>query len=199
MTQNTSSMLLRAFIAIELPAGIQAAIADSTAGLQKALPKPLVRWVVPRNLHLTLKFLGDISPANLEQLAGALKAALIHQERFSFSVGGFGAFPTPRRPRTIWIGLDAPAALTTVQRAVEGVSARMGYPAEDRPFSPHLTIGRVGQEASPADLKRINALLEATEVGTLGTVSVEAIHIFKSDLQPGGSVYTHLYAMPLKA
>jgi 2'-5' RNA ligase len=193
------SMMLRSFIAIELPAEIQAAIASSTAGLQKALPKPLVRWVASKNLHLTLKFLGDVSPANLERLAEALKVESVRQEKFSLSVGGLGAFPTPRRPRVIWIGLEAPAMLTAVQRAVESVSSRMGYPTEDRPFSPHLTIGRVGQDVSAADLKRVCAAIEGTTVGPLGTVSVDAIHIFKSDLQPGGSVYTHLYAMPLKS
>jgi 2'-5' RNA ligase len=193
------SMMLRSFIAIELPAEIQAAIASSTAGLQKALPKPLVRWVASKNLHLTLKFLGDVSPTNLERLAEALKVESVRQEKFSLSVGGLGAFPTPRRPRVIWIGLEAPAMLTAVQRAVESVSSRMGYPTEDRPFSPHLTIGRVGQDVSAADLKRVCAAIEGTTVGPLGTVSVDAIHIFKSDLQPGGSVYTHLYAMPLKS
>ena len=192
-------MMLRSFIAIELPAGIQAAIASSTAGLQKALPKPLVRWTAPKNLHLTLKFLGDVSPANLERLAEALGLESIRHEKFSLSVGGLGAFPTSRRPRVVWIGLEAPATLTGIQRAVEAVSSRMGYPTEDRPFSPHLTIGRVGQDVSAADLKRVSSAIEGTTVGPLGTVSVDAIHIFKSDLQPGGSVYTHLYAMPLKS
>lgn len=193
------STMLRSFIAIEMPAEVQAAIASSTAGMQKALPKPLVRWVASKNLHLTLKFLGDVSPANLDRLAEALKMESVRHEKFSFSVGGLGAFPTSRRPRVIWIGLEAPASLTGIQRAVEAVSSRMGYPAEDRPFSPHLTIGRVGQDVSPADLKRISAAIEETTVGPLGTVHVGAVHIFKSDLQPGGSVYTHLYAMPLKS
>jgi RNA 2',3'-cyclic 3'-phosphodiesterase len=193
------SMMLRSFIAIELPAKVQSAISDSTASLQKALPKPLVRWVTSKNLHLTLKFLGDVSPANLERLAEALQSESVRHEKFSLSVGGLGAFPTSHRPRVIWIGLEAPAMLTAVQRAVEAVSSRMGYPSEDRPFSPHLTIGRVGQDVSATDLKRICSAIEETKIGPLGTVSVEAIHIFKSDLQPGGSVYTHLYAMPLKS
>ena len=191
-------MMLRSFIAIELPPAIQSAIANSTAALQKALPKPLVRWVTLGNLHLTLKFLGDVSPANLEQLAEALKQESARHEKISLSVGGLGSFPTSRRPRVIWIGLEAPGTLVGLQRAVEAVSSRMSYPAEDRPFSPHLTIGRVGQDISPADLKRVSAAIEGTKVDFLGKVKVEAIHIFKSDLQPGGSVYTHLYALPLK-
>lgn len=193
------STLLRSFIAVEIPSSLQTAIAQSTAALQKALPRPLVRWVAAQNLHLTLKFLGDVSPANLERLAEALKVEAARLPAFEIAVGGLGAFPTPRRARVIWIGVEAPAALASLQRAVEGVAARLGYPPEERPFSPHLTIGRVGQNISAADLGRVRAALEGTVVGLLGTARVEAVHIFKSDLQPSGSVYTHLYSLPLKS
>jgi len=192
-------MMLRSFVAVEIPAGIQSAIARSTAPLQKALPKPLIRWVTQQNIHLTLKFLGDVSPANLERLAEVLKAEAITREPFSMSVGGLGAFPTPSRARIIWIGLEAPAALMTLLRGVEAVAARLGYASEDHTFSPHLTIGRVGQNVSGTDLQHIRIALEGTIIGTLGTVSVDAVHIFKSDLQPGGSVYTRLYTLPMKS
>jgi len=191
--------MLRSFIAIELPREIQEAIARSTAGLQKALPKPLVRWVVQQNVHLTLKFLGDVSPTNLDMLAQALKVEAAQHERFSFSVGGLGAFPNTRRSRVVWIGLDAPPGLAMLQRCVEGVATRLGYPVEERPFSPHLTLGRVGQSVSAEEHAIIRRELEACKVGQLGCVDVEALHIFKSDLRPNGSIYTQLYALPLKA
>lgn len=192
-------MMLRSFVAVEIPAEIQSALARSTAPLQKALPKPFIRWVAPQNVHLTLKFLGDVSPANLERLAEALKAEAVAHETFSMSVGGLGAFPTPRRARIIWIGLEAPASLMALLRGVEAVTARLGYASEDRPFSPHLTIGRVGQNVSGTDFQRIRTALEGATVGALGTLRVDAVHIFKSDLQPGGSVYTHLYTLPMKS
>ncbi len=191
--------MLRSFIALEMPVEIQSAIAHCSASLKNTLPKPLIRWVAPQNVHLTLKFLGDVSPANLERMAEILKAEAASHGTFSISVGGLGAFPTPRRARVIWIGLDAPPALAALQRGVEAAAAQLGYAPEERPFSPHLTIGRVGQNVSAADLQRIRSALEATKVGALGTLCVQAIHIFKSDLQPGGSVYTHLYALPLKS
>ena len=192
-------MMLRSFIAMEIPAEIQNAIAHSTAPLKNTLPKPLIRWVAPQNVHLTLKFLGDVSPANLERLAEAIKTEAASHGMFSISVGGLGAFPTQRRARVIWIGLDAPPALAALQRGVDAAAAQLGYPKEERPFSPHLTIGRVAQTASASDLQLIRSALESTKVGILGTVRVQAIHIFKSDLQPGGSVYTLLYTLSMKS
>jgi 2'-5' RNA ligase len=192
-------MMLRAFIAVEILKGIQDAIALGTASLRNALPKPLIRWVAPHNVHLTLKFLGDVSPTTLQNLAEAIKVEAASHGKFSISVGGLGAFPNPRRARVIWIGLEAPPALDTLRRGVEAAAAQLGYAPDGRPFSPHLTIGRVEQNASAADLQRIRTALEATKVGLLGTLQVEAVHILKSDLQPGGSVYSHLYAMPLKS
>lgn len=190
--------MLRSFIAIELPPEIQKAITRATSDIQKALPKPLVRWVTEQNIHLTLKFLGDVSPSNLEHLAEALKVESSQHPVFELSVGQLGAFPSTHRARVIWIGLEAPPELLILQHGVEAVAARLGYPPEERPFSAHLTIGRVGQNASASDLIKIRTELEACQVGPLGKLTVDALHIFKSDLQPSGSVYTHLYAMNLK-
>ena len=191
-------MMLRSFVALEIPAGIQSMIARSTAPLQKILPKPLIRWVAPQNVHLTLKFLGEVSPANLERLAEALKNEVVACERFNMSIGGLGAFPTPSRARVLWIGLDAPLAMMALLHSVEAVTARLGFPPEGRPFSPHLTIGRVGQNVSGTDIQHIRTALEGTTIGSLGTVLVEAVHIFKSDLKAGGAVYTPLYRLPMK-
>ncbi len=192
-------MMLRSFIAVKIPKEIQGAVARSIAPLQMSLPNPLVRWVAPENVHLTLKFLGDISTANLERLALALKLETRNHEIFTIPVGGLGAFPTTRKARVLWIGLEVSAELQALMRGVEAVSASLGYAAEDRPFSPHLTIGRVGPKVSTTDLHRICTALEGMNVGALGIVRVDAIHIYKSDLLPGGSVYTALYTLPMKS
>ena len=191
--------MLRSFIAVKIPQEIQSAVACSIAPLQKILPKPLVRWVAPENVHLTLKFLGDVSSANLERLAESLKVEARNHEIFTMPVGGLGAFPTARRARVLWIGLEAPVALKALMRSVEAVAASLGYASEDRPFSPHLTIGRVGQNVTTTDLSQICTALGATSIGSLGIVRVDAVHIFKSDLLPGGSVYTTLYSLPMKS
>jgi 2'-5' RNA ligase len=190
-------MMLRSFIAIEIPSGIQSAIARGVDSLKNSLPKSLIRWVAPENVHLTLKFLGDVSPTNLQHLAEVLKGEAASLETFFLSVGGIGAFPNARRARVIWIGLENPPALQELQRGLEAATAKLGYSVDDRPFSPHVTLGRVGQNVSSADSQLIRSKLEATRLGILGTVRVDEVHIFKSDLRPGGSVYTHIFALPL--
>jgi 2'-5' RNA ligase len=190
-------VMLRSFIAVNITSEIQSAVARSIVPLQKILSKPLVRWVPLDNVHLTLKFLGDVSPDNLARLADALKGETLNHEAFTITVGGLGAFPNPHRARVLWIGIEASLALKALMQGVETVSTRLGYSPEDRPFSPHLTIARVGQNVSATGMQTIRAAIERTKVGALGTISINALHIYKSDLRTGGSVYTDLYTLPL--
>ena len=195
----TNGSLLRSFLALEIPPGLQRLIADRTAPVRRALPAPLVRWVAEENIHLTIKFLGDVSPANLELLAEALQRETAGLPAFPVQVGGLGAFPNTRRARVLWIGLEAPRELFTLQRLTETVCERLGYEREQRPFSAHLTIGRVGQHAGPAEHARIHQALEQVRIDLLGNPCLDALCIFKSDLRPTGSVYTRLYRLPLAA
>jgi len=190
--------LLRAFIAIEIPVSIQDVIHGQTVTLRQALDPSLVRWVPAHNIHVTLKFLGDVSPANTEMLNQMLIQEAGQQPEFEIHVSGIGSFPTSRRPRVIWVGLHAPAALESLQRGVEASAARLGYAPEERPFSPHLTIGRVRQNLSADGLQKIRNSLERTQVGDLGSAKIDSVHLFKSDLQPGGSLYTKLFSAPLR-
>lgn len=189
--------LLRAFLASELPAKLQDAIHQSTAGLRQALGDDLVRWVPARNVHLTLKFLGDISPSSVNLIQQMLVTEASQFSPFEMEVQGLGCYPNPRRPRVLWVGLQAPPELASLQRAIEAAAARLGYESEERGFSPHLTIGRVRQNASTSDLQKIRSAIEAARVPSLGTVLVDAVHLFKSELQPQGSIYTRLFSAPL--
>ncbi|MBI1793209.1 MAG: RNA 2',3'-cyclic phosphodiesterase [Chloroflexi bacterium] len=190
--------LVRAFIALEVPTPLHDAIQTATAEIRKTLGSDLVRWTPATNIHLTLKFLGDVSPANIEIIKEMLAIETAQYPCFDMSVEGIGSFPTPRRPRVLWVGLNLPASFASLQRGIETASARLGYPAEEHGFSPHLTIGRVRQNPSSADLQKIHMALEDTKIGSLGTGHINAIHLFKSDLQPGGSVYTRLFTAPLR-
>ncbi|MEW5939899.1 MAG: RNA 2',3'-cyclic phosphodiesterase [Chloroflexota bacterium] len=189
---------LRAFIAVEIPRSIQQAIHASAADLRGALAPGLVRWAAVENLHLTLKFLGDISPANVDLLSNMLTTEAARCAPFPMRVSGLGSFPTPKRARVIWIGIHAPAALESLAHGIETACVRLGYEAEERPFSPHLTIGRVKQPVPAAAQADLRAALERTRVGDLGVANVEAVHLFKSDLKPSGAEYTCLFSAPLK-
>jgi 2'-5' RNA ligase len=189
--------LLRTFLAIEIPPEIKKAIFRQSDGLRQAAGRS-VRWTSPENLHLTLQFLGDTTPASLSALTQAIPAEAGQHPPFDLTLRGLGAFPSLHRPRIIWIGLEAPADLPRLQRSLETVTAQLGYPSDDKPFSPHLTIGRVRDPLAPAELQTLRAALETTKIDALGTFTVPAVHLFKSDLQPGGPIYARLFTAQLK-
>ena len=189
--------LLRAFIALEIPAKVQKDIYHATSSLRNGTGS-LIRWVPAENIHLTLKFLGDISPPNVEFLAQMIRAEADSHHSFDIHLTGLGSFPSPKRPRVIYIGIQAPAELEALQHAVESAARRLGYESEDRSFSPHLTIGRVKQNVLASDQQKIRHALEETNIDSLGTARVDSVHLYKSDLKPTGSVYTKLFSAPLK-
>jgi len=191
--QGTKMSVIRAFIAVNLTPEIQRRLDEITAVFKQKLEKSPVRWVPANNIHLTLKFLGDVSLANLELLRKMMKAEIANYRPFEISVGGAGAFPTLHRPRVIWVGVEAPAELSQVQASVEGMAARLGYAPEDRPFSPHLTLGRVSRNTTPQDYRSIAAVLEKEKVGFLGALCVRSVELYKSDLLPSGAVYTDIF------
>jgi RNA 2',3'-cyclic 3'-phosphodiesterase len=188
---------LRAFVALEIPPALQDRIHQETAALRQKAEGGLIRWVPPHNVHLTLKFLGDVSAANLDLIKQMLRLEASQCPCFEMQVEGLGCFPSARQPRVIWIGLHAPAALDSLQRGIDAASARMGYASEEKSFAPHLTIGRVKQNLSAGEVQTVRAALEATHIGPLGSASVQAVQLFKSDLQSTGSVYTPLFAAPI--
>ncbi len=189
--------LLRLFIAVEFPPSLQDAIFRQTSRLRESAGPEAVRWVPQANLHLTLKFLGDVAPSSLQFLNQMLASEAAAHPCFQMTVGGLGAFPNTRRPRVVWLGVQAPPGLAMLQRSLENAAARLGYAPEDRPFSPHLTIGRVRQAASIAGQSRLRQALEAQQIGRLGQAAVDSLTLMKSDLQPGGSVYTPLFTAAL--
>jgi 2'-5' RNA ligase len=190
--------VIRAFIAIDLSAEIQQALEQVSNQLKGQLMGVPVRWVPVKNIHLTLKFLGDVSLANLEVLEGILLTEAARCAPFDVSVGRLGAFPSTRRPRVIWVGVEAQAELGQLQHAVDEATTRLGYAPEERGFSPHLTLGRIARNASNVEVGRIGQVVEKSEVGHLGTMQVRAIHLYRSDLLPTGAVYTRLYSAKLK-
>jgi 2'-5' RNA ligase len=189
--------VIRAFIAIDLTPEILNRL-DKVAGqLKDRLANVPIRWVLAGNIHLTLKFLGDVSLANLELLKKILQAEAARHHGFEISVGGLGAFPSTRRPRVIWAGVEAPQELSAVHSGIETEMARLGYAREEREFSAHLTLGRVSRNTTSAEVRLIGSVLESAKIGFLGAASVNEVHLYKSDLQPDGVVYTRVFTAPL--
>jgi RNA 2',3'-cyclic 3'-phosphodiesterase len=189
--------MLRTFIAIRIPGDVRQAIHRNVASLKKAVDKSTVRWVAPDNIHLTLKFLGDVAPSNLDLLKQMLAAEAGRHRCFQMEVGTLGVFPNLRQPRVIWVGLEGSPALSALQRGVEAFTERLGYQPEGRAFSPHLTVGRVQDHVHAEDLNALRTAFEKNQVPPLGCVGVDGLDLMKSDLQPGGSVYTTLFSAPL--
>jgi 2'-5' RNA ligase len=187
---------VRTFIAIELPEPILARLEELQARMREDVPPGLLRWVRPAGIHLTLKFLGEVPLTQIEVLSGALQEACAPHGGFAFRIAGLGCFPNPRRPRVVWVGVEEPSgALARLQRDVERALSPLGYPPEGRPYSPHLTLGRVkghGREA----LEALGAYVSRSAV-TVGQVQASAVHLMRSDLRPSGAVYTELAVAPL--
>ena len=186
---------LRAFIAVELPAGLRDQLAQVIARLGQLLPAG-VRWVRPEGIHLTLKFLGDTPLAQINQVKSVIVAAALEVAPFECRVEGLGCFPDQSRPRVVWVGLHEPSgALHQLQQAIEAGTARLGYAREaaNRGFHPHLTLGRVGREVRGSQARAVGDIVCAAGASDLGAFRADVVTLMRSSLQPGGAVYSRLY------
>jgi len=187
---------MRAFIAIDLPGTIHAALSEKQRAFRASCPE--ARWTRPEGIHLTLKFLGEISDAQVKQVTDAL-ASLGRFEVFEIDVKGFGFFPDARRPRVFWAGLEAPPALAELAARVEAAMEPLGFAKERRPFTPHLTLARFQIPRPQAALQK---LLEQ-EVGVvrepplLGRFAVSEFFLYESKLSPHGAEYAKVARFPL--
>jgi 2'-5' RNA ligase len=192
-----TSDVIRTFIAVDLPTSVLDALGQISTQLQEKLPDTPVRWVDYQKMHLTLKFLGDISTENINMVEKVLQSEAAKRSVMELGVGGIGAFPKMRHPRVIWIGVEAPPDLFDLRRGIEDGVARLGYNYDKYEFTPHLTLGRISRKASARDVRKVGNVLHEFQVGFLGAARIEAVHLYRSDLRPEGAQYTCLYSAPL--
>ena len=185
--------MIRAFIALDIADNLRTEIAQVITGLRAQTGRS-VRWVDPKNIHLTLKFLGDTPPANVKFLSQMLRSIADTQSAFEMQLADLGVFPNPNRPRVIHLEVHQIPALRALQLAVELAAAKLNYPAETRPFSPHFTLGRVRQPLSAADLQQLRSALQSLKLPNLPKVRIEELVLFQSDLTPQGPIYSRLSA-----
>jgi len=184
---------IRTFIAIELTEEILRSLREIQKRLQDTPAERYVRWVRPGGIHLTLKFLGNVPASRIEAITEGMQRACVGIEPFSLDVGELGCFPNPRRPRVIWVGVQEDTGqLARLQRAIEDEMKALGYPPEKRAFHPHLTLARTRKGTRSREQEELGRLIRDIVVGKLGRMQVERVSLMRSDLQPGGAVYTEL-------
>jgi 2'-5' RNA ligase len=176
---------VRAFVAIELDARLREAMGELQARLRPRLGG--IRMVRPEGIHLTLRFLGDTSPAQVEALRSPLASAAAACPPCEARVAGLGMFPQRGSPRVLWLGLDVPPPVVDLQAACERAARAAGFEKEQRPFQAHLTLGRWRERAPRPELAPAE----------LGSTRLETLVLFRSELRPDGAVYTALARFPL--
>jgi len=188
----------RLFVAVPLPGLVVKRLGGVQQRLRGKLPERSVRWVQAEGIHLTLKFLGDTPRDKIPTIEGALKVVARNAPACQLSVGGLGCYPSPRRPRVVWVGVEEPTGrLKALWRAVEEAMTSIGYQPERHGFSPHLTLGRVRRGASRGDLQQIGDAIAGARVEGLATVDADTFELIRSVLKPSGAEYTTLASFPL--
>ncbi|HEX3049612.1 MAG TPA: RNA 2',3'-cyclic phosphodiesterase [Aggregatilineaceae bacterium] len=189
----------RLFIALELPPHVLEELTSIQTNLKRQIPPQTVRWVDPKGIHLTLKFLGDAPVSQRETLQNKLSEAAQQVAPFDLTAGGLGCFPNLKRPRVVWVGIHgSETLLNALQQAVEDHIAPLGYPTEDRAFNPHLTLGRVRQDADRNNIAKLGDLISRALAGQPQSWTVQHVSLIRSELKPSGAVYTVLFHAPLK-
>jgi len=215
---------VRCFLAVDLPEAVREAIAGVQARLRGALDRRCrITWVAPANLHLTLRFLGEIDEGRAAAVADAVERVTAVTSPIEVEAAGLGLFPGPVRPRFVWVGLGAPAASSEpmtrgaatmgsagvgrLARAVERALVAVGFPPESRPFRAHLTIARVRDSGRVRDRGRIEhgeggeaGLVEALAASgspRFGAWTVPDVVLYRSHLGPRGARYEALRRLPL--
>jgi len=184
---------LRSFIAIELSPLIKAKIEEIQNKLKSLTSE--VRWVRPEGIHLTLKFLGNIEEERIPEISDIIRKCSTDTTSFTLKVHSLGAFPNEKNPKVIWVGAeDNSGTLGKLQQFLENRLSTIGFKVEKRAFSPHLTLGRL---KSPKGGSRLTQGLEDYKYFDFGTFEAKEVCLFKSELKPGGAIYTKLKTFPL--
>ena len=197
---------MRIFIGIDLDTEIRSRIERFLEGVEGFAPD--ARWMRPESLHITLKFIGEQTPEQVEAITERLRR--VETSGFEIRAGGYGFFPTAKAPRVFWIGIHAGPQLGDLAESIDVGVAELGIPREDRPYSPHLTLARAGAGRRSGSPKRRKAdgpnatfaVLEkrVAAMGELdfGKMAAHEFILYQSRLSPKGSKYTKLQRFPLR-
>ncbi|PYN90742.1 MAG: RNA 2',3'-cyclic phosphodiesterase [Candidatus Rokuibacteriota bacterium] len=184
---------VRAFVAILLEDAVQRELGETIERLRPVARD--VAWIAPGNLHLTLKFLGSVPEARIDSIAGALSEASLGAHPFTARIRGLGAFPSAGRPRVAWAGVTEGASeMIDLARRIDAALAGLGFPRDERPFSPHVTLGRVRR---PGRNPALTDALGSATAHEFGQMRVLSVSLMRSELGPRGARYTALATVSL--
>lgn len=188
---------IRSFIAIELPDELKLALTQlQTALKEKALP--VVKWVDSEGIHLTLKFLGNVAADRINDIIRVMEQSVPGIPPFQLEAKNVGAFPNLKRPQVVWVGIGGQLDLLgRLQQRIETNLVPLGFAAEQRSFTAHLTLARVRNQAYPAERQRLGELIAATKFEVAYTIAVNSVSLMRSELTREGAIYSELGAVPL--
>ncbi len=184
---------MRTFIAVNIPVDIKQNLQEEINRLRALIRDESVRWVRSEGIHLTLKFLGEISNNSIGEIRKTLNREVEKHPTCTLHVGGFGCFPNRRRPRILWVGItEDNGTLAQVQSSINEKLVPLGFGKEERRFHPHLTLGRVRRNVSTSDITQLQDAINEFDVGQIGQFEVREIHLIESILKPTGAEYCTL-------
>ena len=185
--------MVRTFVAATVPDDVKDALFRAVRTLKNAAPR--IRWTRPDSWHVTMKFLGDVPEPDLQPLFDAVAAVAGEAEPFVADVTGLGAFPHWRQPRTVWAGMgEGGDELTALGRSVQAVCGELGYPPDSKPFTPHITLGRI---QLPGDAGGVSEAAATLADEPFGVMEVEEVVVYMSDLRRTGAVYAPMFRAKL--
>lgn len=185
----------RVFCAVELPDVVRARLEDHVSRLRKEVPEVAASWTRVENIHLTLKFFGNVAVDRIQRISEAAERAVKQFSVFQIGVGETGVFPRPSRPQVLWIGVSDPSRkLTVLQERFENECAADGFAKEDRAYRPHLTIARLRKPEGARRLADAHLQMRFPPI----EMAVKELVVFRSELSPKGSKYTKIFAADLR-
>ena len=187
---------MRSFIAADLPEEILQKIDKITAYFKTQIPSRSVKWVASHNLHLTVKFIGELPESKLPTAQSLIQEALKGVSPFTISLEGLGMFPNPSRPRVIWLGIQSGDPLVTIHKSLNQRLTDLGIKPENRDFHPHLTLGRVRRNVPRDAIEAIGENLFQFRVNSLGTALIDHLTLYESELTRQGPIYKSRFVVP---
>lgn len=185
---------MRCFIAIDMPEDIKRSISDFISKIDHKIKG--IRWVLPENIHLTLKFLGELEDNQIKEVKKKISDISSNHSNFDINISKIGGFPTLKKPNILWIGIEESENLKALYDDIENSLLEIGFEKEDRKFSPHLTIGRVKDKR---DIDSVIKAIASFQNFYFGTAKVNEILLMRSILKPSGAEYSKIEIFNLKA